>query len=112
MLIRFCKYFNGLSALRMVMNALKSSINELMIMMISFLILMVSFAFMFYTRYAVQYSRFSTLPQTFINLFLFLNGSFHTQDLISNSPFYFLFVFVVFQAVFLLVMNMFLAAIT
>lgn len=111
LMLRLLKYLNGLTALRLVMTAISSAINELAVMTIIFFLMLLSFMCMFTFRYGIQYERFSTLNESFINLFLFLNGRFQVADLIEVSPIYFAVVFTFFEVMFILIVNMFLAAI-
>lgn len=111
LMLRLLKYLNGLTALRLVNTAISSAINELAVMTLVFLIMLLSFMCMFNFRYGIQYERFTVLSSAGINLFLFLNGRFDVDDLIEATPQYFALVFTIFQVMFILITNMFLAAI-
>jgi len=109
LLFRFVKYFSGLSALRLVMSAISSAINELSVILLMFIIMMVSFSLMFYIKF--WYQGLSDPETSFINLFLYLNGRFDVDTMIANNPLDFAGVFIMYQVIFMLILNMFLAAI-
>jgi cell division protein FtsB len=109
--VRLIKYFNALPQLRLVMDTLASAFNELMIMMVIIFMMLIGFVAMFYTKFGVQNERYGTLRNTFTELFLFLVGRFDIADLMHKHPVIFPIVFTVFEILFFLLQNMFLAAI-
>jgi len=111
LMLRLLKYLKGLTALRLVMTAISSALNELAVMTIVFLVMSLGFVCLFEFRYGVQYERFSTPLPTFASLFLYMNGRFDVDDLIDGTPMYFTFVFTIFEVVFIVIFNMFLAII-
>merc|ERR1712137_1295968 len=74
--IRVIKYFNAVQQFALVMRSLSSAFIELSSMIVIYFFLLFAFVLMFYTSFGVVIPSFGDIMTTFIELFLFMVGSF------------------------------------
>eukprot|EP00930_Biecheleria_cincta_P032691 TRINITY_DN2266_c0_g1_i1.p1 TRINITY_DN2266_c0_g1~~TRINITY_DN2266_c0_g1_i1.p1 ORF type:complete len:1578 (-),score=299.86 TRINITY_DN2266_c0_g1_i1:42-4775(-) len=110
--IRVLKYFRSLSSLRLVLSSVVAALSEFLTLMLMIAVVLVAFVFMMYQRYGVNNHRYHSVFSTTNELFFFLVGSFDTKDLWDIDATFFFFVFMAYQVAFLLILNIFLSAIT
>ncbi|CAE8619193.1 unnamed protein product [Polarella glacialis] len=110
-MIRFTKFCRSLASLRLVLTTLAAAIHELFTIIAIIAMVMVAFVFMMHTRFGIPFARYGTLQLTAQEIFLFLVGQFDTDDLYQAYPIYFTVVFILYEAVFFLILSIFLAAI-
>lgn len=109
---RVLKYFRSLTSLRLVLSSVVAAMGEFLVLLAMIIVVLVAFVFMMYLRYGVLVSRYQTVFHATNELFLFLVGSLDTQDLWDIDPSFFFIIFMAYQVAFLLILNIFTAAIT
>eukprot|EP00930_Biecheleria_cincta_P032692 TRINITY_DN2266_c0_g2_i1.p1 TRINITY_DN2266_c0_g2~~TRINITY_DN2266_c0_g2_i1.p1 ORF type:complete len:1612 (-),score=266.31 TRINITY_DN2266_c0_g2_i1:35-4837(-) len=110
--IRVLKYFRNLTALRLVLKSVVDAICEFLLLAMLIVVVVTAFVFMFYMRYGVLVRRYRTVVDASQEIFLFLVGTFVTDDLFDIDAAFLTFAFFVFQVVFSLILNVLVAAIT
>jgi hypothetical protein len=111
LLVRFTKYFRSFTSLRLMMSAVAACIEELFVMIVIIIVVMLAFVVALHTRLGIMFERYSSLPLAAQELFLALVNIFTLQDVYEDHPFFFAFVFILYEMIFLLVLNVFLASI-
>merc|ERR1740121_782176 len=112
LIVRFVKYFGGISALRLVMTALSAAVQELIVILVITSLVMLGFVFVFFTFFGIQFTIFGgSISSTFVSVFLFLMGCFDIDSLVQKMPAFWLLLFPAFQLGSYLLLNLLLAAV-
>lgn len=113
MLLRMIKYFGAVPQLRLMMTTLSSAFNELAIMTLIISMIFVAYGMLCHTKFGIQFGvAYGTQLRAFTELFLYLCGSFDGMDeVIDINPVWMTCLFVTFQIIFVLLVNMYLAAV-
>lgn len=105
------KYMNFAASLRLSMMTFGSAAAELLSMTIIICLMLYGFVVMFNLRFGVQFHRFGTPTESLSELFIWICGDFHIDDLVRSVPAYVLCIFPFFVILFILLTTMFLAAV-
>jgi len=111
LVMRFVKYFGGISALRLVMTTVSLAVQELIVIVIIICIVLFGFVLVFFSFFGIQFSVFGNYTESIASAFLFVLGRLDIDSLVQKGPTFWLLVFPVFQLFTYMLLNMLLAAV-
>lgn len=111
LVLRFAKYFRCVSSLRLVLATLAAAVSELVTIALVMLVVLMVVVLLMHNNFGILFPRYGTLESASQSLFFFLTGYFDTDDLFAAAPIFFLWITIFFQITFLVILDLFVAAI-